>query len=144
MFSKTCEYAMRAMIFIAQKTRDGSRIGVKPIAAGIDSPEHFIAKILQDLSRKGLLQSVKGPNGGFYVDVDALQYSLADIVKVVDGDSFFTRCGLGLKRCSESQPCPLHDEFKKIRSETLSMLENARLETLIDQIDLHPLILKRT
>ncbi|MBL7758392.1 MAG: Rrf2 family transcriptional regulator, partial [Chitinophagaceae bacterium] len=51
MFSKTCEYAIRAMLFVAQKTKEGDRIGIKEIAKGIDSPEHFIAKILQDLSR---------------------------------------------------------------------------------------------
>ena len=68
MFSKTCEYAIRAMIFIAQKSKDGNKVGIKEIAKGIDSPEHFIAKILQDLGRRGLLQSAKGPNGGFYLD----------------------------------------------------------------------------
>lgn len=135
---------MRAMIFIAQNTKDGNRIGVKTIASGIDSPEHFIAKILQDLSRKGLLQSVKGPNGGFYLDKESLKCSLADIVKVVDGVKFFTGCGLGLNECSESQPCPLHNEFKKIRKDTLVMLQNARLDTLINQIHLQPLILKRS
>ena len=67
MFSKTCEYAIRAMIFIAQKSKDGSRVRIKEIAKGIDSPEHFIAKILQDLGKKKLLQSIKGPNGGFFL-----------------------------------------------------------------------------
>jgi len=65
MFSKTCEYAIRAMIFIAQKSKLG-RVGIKEIAEAIDAPEHFIAKILQELCRKGLLQSLKGPTGGFY------------------------------------------------------------------------------
>jgi Rrf2 family protein len=143
MFSRTCEYAMRAMIFIAQNSKQGNKIGVKTVAAGIDSPEHFIAKILQDLSKKGLLQSNKGPNGGFYLETESLNCSLADIVRAVDGDKFFTGCGLGLKQCSENSPCPLHNEFKKIREDTLSMLENARLDTLVNQIDIHPIILRR-
>lgn len=61
MFSKTCEYAIRALIYIAQKSKDGNRIGIKEIASGIDSPEYFIAKILQDLSRKNFVQSAKLP-----------------------------------------------------------------------------------
>ncbi len=65
MFSKTCEYAIRALIFVAQKSKNGGRTGIKEIANGIDSPEYFIAKILQDLSRKGFVQSAKGPTGGF-------------------------------------------------------------------------------
>ncbi len=129
MFSKTCEYAIRAMIFIAQKTKEGRRVGIKEIAKGIDSPEHFIAKILQELSRKGLLQSAKGPNGGFYLDNDSLDQPLADIVRAVDGDKIFQGCGLGLKQCSETHPCPIHHDFKKIRKGLLEMLEKAKVGT---------------
>ncbi len=127
MFSKTCEYAIRAMIFIAQKTDEGRRVGIKEIATGIDSPEHFIAKILQELSRKGVVQSAKGPNGGFYLDDHSLNQSLADIVRAVDGDKIFHGCGLGLKQCSESKPCPIHHEFKKIRKGLMEMLEKAKV-----------------
>lgn len=125
MFSKTCEYAIRAMIFIAQKSADGIKIGIKDISKGIDSPEHFIAKILQDLSRKGLVQSTKGPNGGFFLDESSKKNTLADIVKAVDGDKLFTGCGLGLKNCSEKKPCPLHDQFKIIRQKMHDMLQSA-------------------
>lgn len=135
MFSKTCEYAIRAMIFIAQHTKDGSKVGIREIAKGIDSPEHFIAKILQELSRKKLVQSLKGPTGGFYLDAAARKHSLADIVKVVDGDQLFSGCGLGLKKCSESHPCPIHHEFKKIRKEMQQMLEKAKLGEFTDKLE---------
>ena len=68
MFSKACEYAIRAMIFIAKKSGDGLVAGIVEIAKGIDAPRHFMAKILQELRRHGLVQSMKGPNGGFYID----------------------------------------------------------------------------
>lgn len=67
-FSKTCEYALRAVFFIAQKSEHGRKVGIREIAASIDSPEPFIAKILQDLSKRGLIQSAKGPTGGFHTD----------------------------------------------------------------------------
>jgi Rrf2 family protein len=124
MFSKACEYAIRAMLFIAQKSENGSKIGIKEISKGIDAPEHFLAKILQDLSRKDIVQSIKGPNGGFYLDEAGRKYTIADIVKAVDGDDLFIGCGLGLKVCSEKNPCPLHDEFKIIRKKIHSMLES--------------------
>lgn len=127
MFSKTCEYAIRAMIFVAHKSKDGEKIGIKEIAKGIDSPEHFIAKILQDLSKKGLIESLKGPNGGFYFDTETLNHSIADIVKAIDGDKLFSGCGLGLKECSELKPCPIHNEFKKVRDDIYNMLETAKL-----------------
>jgi Rrf2 family protein len=125
MFSKTCEYAIRAMLFIAQKSEQGNRIGIKEISKGVGAPEHFLAKILQDLSRKGMVQSIKGPNGGFFIDNSSRKITLADIVRTMDGDTLFTGCGLGLKICSEKNPCPLHDEFKVIRKKIHNMLESA-------------------
>lgn len=143
MFSKTCEYAIRAMIFIAQKSKDGHKVGIKEIAKGIDSPEHFIAKILQDLSRKNLVQSLKGPNGGFYFDAGAEKCSLADIVRVVDGDSLFSGCGVGLKKCNENKPCPIHFEFKKLRDDMKIMLEGANIIDFAHDLDLSKTFLKR-
>lgn len=135
MFSKTCEYAIRAILFIAQKSKDGDRVGIKEIAKGTDAPEHFIAKILQDLSRRGLIQSVKGPNGGFFLDKASLRFSLADVVKAVDGDKLFSGCGLGLKQCSETHPCPIHHEFKKVRKDILTMLEKAKVGEFHEQLE---------
>ncbi len=143
MFSKTCEYAIRAMIFIAQHSKDGNKIGIKEIAKGVDSPEHYIAKILQEICRQGLLQSVKGPNGGFYLDEKALKNSLADIVKAVDGDRLFTSCGLGLKQCSESYPCPIHHRFKLIRKNIEEMLKKASLGEFSEKLENSLVFLKR-
>src|SRR3546814_9185671 len=135
MFSKTCEYAIRAMIFIAKRSKDGEKAGIKEISKEIDSPESFIAKILQDLSRKGLVLSTKGPNGGFFLDERLLNGSLADIIKSVDGEKFFSGCGLGLKQCSESKPCPIHYQFKIIREEMRDMLEGAKLSSFTEQLE---------
>ena len=94
MFSKTCEYALRALIYVAQHSKNGDRVGIKDISKGISSPEFFIAKILQDLSRKGFVQSAKGPNGGFFMNDQNLEVSIAEIVKEIDGDKLFSGCGL--------------------------------------------------
>lgn len=134
MFSKTVEYAIRAVLFVAQKSEHGSKVGIKEISKGISAPEHFLAKILQDLSRKGLIQSIKGPNGGFYIEEASKKNTLADIVKAIDGDKLFTGCGLGLEICSEKNPCPLHDEFKVIRKKISQMLESATVGEFNDEL----------
>lgn len=121
-FSKTCEYALRAVLYIASKSQNGQRVGIKEIAENINSPEHFLGKILQKLSRQGIILSAKGPNGGFYIDTNGLNRPLADIIIVLEGDDLFTGCGMGLSYCSESNPCPLHNEFKKIRNQITHML----------------------
>jgi Rrf2 family protein len=134
-FSKTCD-AMRSVFFIAHRTAAGSRVGIKEIASGIESPEHFLAKILQDLSRKGIVQSVKGPNGGFYMDASTLKRPLSDVVEAIDGNSLFTGCGLGLAYCSESNPCPLHHEFKAIRNKIQQMLQDTSIADFNDDLNL--------
>jgi Rrf2 family protein len=143
MFSKTCEYAIRAILFIAQKSKQGVKVSIKDVAKGIDSPEFFLGKILQELSRKGIVKSLKGPTGGFYLDDESMQYSLADVVIAIDGDKIFNGCGLGLKQCSEKQPCPIHKEFKKIRSDIFQLLENSKLGEFNDLLDKRLAVLKR-
>jgi len=135
-FSKTCEYAIRSVFFIAHRTASGNKVGIKEIANGIDSPEHFLAKILQDLSRKGIVLSAKGPNGGFYMDDVALKRPLSDVVEAVDGNSIFTGCGLGLAQCSETNPCPLHHEFKAIRNQLKDLLEQTTIADFSESLNL--------
>lgn len=135
MFSKSCEYAIKAMIFLAQKSKDEMRVGLKEIAKGTDAPEHFIAKIMQDLSRKKLVHSVKGPNGGFYMDSRDLTNSIADIVKAIDGDNLYKDCVLGLKACSEKNPCPVHFEFKEIKKNLIKMIENNTIAGFNEKLD---------
>ncbi|WP_374950133.1 RrF2 family transcriptional regulator [Mucilaginibacter sp.] len=127
-FSKTCEYGIRAVFFIAHTTASGRRVGIKEIAGGIDSPEFFLAKILQDLSRKGIINSFKGPNGGFYIAPENLKRPLSDIVETIDGNGLFKGCALGLKQCSEINPCPLHEEFKAIRTRIHQMLNTNTID----------------
>lgn len=131
MFSKTCEYGIRATIFIASQSYQNTRVGLKDIAKKIDSPEAFTAKILQILSRNAIIRSIKGVGGGFEIPKETMnQITLAQIVTALDGDRVFTGCGLGLNFCSEDHPCPVHDKFKSIRNELAFMLENTNLEEL--------------
>ena len=131
MFSKACEYGIKASIYIALNSYDGIRVSLKEIAKEIDSPEAFTAKILQDLVRNKLINSVKGAYGGFEIEKHNIAtIKLAQIVNAIDGDSIYHGCGLGLNVCDENHPCPVHDQFKIIRNELKIMLENSNLEQL--------------
>lgn len=142
MFSKSAEYAIKAMIFVAQKSQEDTRVGIKEIAKSTDAPEHFIGKIMQELSRKRLVQSIKGPNGGFYMDEGNLQTSIADIVKALDGDGLYKDCVLGLKVCNEKSPCPVHFEYKKIKLDLLKMIENNTISSFKEKLDSKKYFLK--
>ncbi len=131
MFSKACEYAIKAVIIISLNSGKNKLTGVKEISEEIESPEAFTAKILQNLVKQEIISSKKGPNGGFFLNKKQIEkITLSDIVKAIDGDSLFVRCGLGLKQCSEKNPCPLHHEFKKIREQIKSLLESTPINTL--------------
>ncbi|WP_281226571.1 RrF2 family transcriptional regulator [Flavobacterium aquiphilum] len=131
MFSKTCEYGIRATIFIASQSYQNQRVGLKDIAKKIDSPEAFTAKILQILSKGNIINSVKGVGGGFEIPRETMrEVKLAQIVNALEGDRVFTGCGLGLTNCSDDHPCPMHEKFKSIRTELANMLENTNLEEL--------------
>ncbi len=143
MFSKTCEHAIRALLFIAKGANTNKRFSIKEIAAEIKAPVSFIAKILHELSKLGFVQSVKGPGGGFYLNEKSLNNSLSDIVVAIDGDKIFNGCGLGLAYCSEDKPCAIHFEFKKIRAEIFNMLENTRLINMQEQFLSRPFFLNK-
>jgi len=131
MFSKACEYGIKAAIFIATKSYEGKRVSPKEISTEIDSPQAFTAKILQALVKHNIVNSVKGAYGGFEIDKNNISnIKLAQIVNAIDGDSIYSGCGLGLEKCDENHPCPVHDKFKGVRDELKHMLEKTNLEEL--------------
>jgi Rrf2 family transcriptional regulator, iron-sulfur cluster assembly transcription factor len=131
MFSKACEYAIKASIFIAISSYNNKKVSPKEISEEIDSPKAFTAKILQELAKNEIIKSTKGPYGGFEIDKNKISsIKLSKIVKAIDGDSIFKGCGLGLESCDEDHPCPVHDKFKIVRTELRDMLENTNLEQL--------------
>ncbi len=131
MFSKACEYGIRASIYIASQSHKEKRSSLKTIAKQIGSPEAFTAKILQQLSKNNIISSVKGPNGGFEIEKKLIgKVKLSQIVLAIDGDSIYKGCGLGLKECSEKVPCPVHHQFKAIRNSIIHMLESTNLTEL--------------
>jgi len=131
MFSKACQYAIRAIVYIATHASEGRSISLREIAREISSPEAFTAKILQELVRNNLINSIKGPNGGFDMDKKQLnRVKLSQVVYAIDGDNIYKGCGLGMTACSEKEPCPVHDKFKVIRNELRVMLEKTTVYEL--------------
>ncbi|MGB1308861.1 MAG: RrF2 family transcriptional regulator [Oceanihabitans sp.] len=131
MFSKACEYGIRASIFIAKNSYESRRVSPKEISKEINSPQAFTAKILQALVKSNIINSVQGAYGGFEIHKeDIATIKLSHIVEAIDGDSVYSCCGLGLETCDENHPCPVHDKFKDIREGLKNMLENTNLEEL--------------
>ncbi|MCO5235272.1 MAG: Rrf2 family transcriptional regulator [Chitinophagaceae bacterium] len=115
MLSLTCKTAIKAVIYLASKQESGVRTGIIEIAEYIGASEHTVGKLLQTLVKRRVINSVKGPSGGFFISEKQLNQPIMDIVAAIDGDDVFKECGLGLSKCSSAHPCPIHNEYKTAR-----------------------------
>jgi Rrf2 family transcriptional regulator, iron-sulfur cluster assembly transcription factor len=135
MFSKSCKYGLQAMLYIVLHAKEGKNIGLKEIAKDQEMPVHFLSKILQLLVKHKLISSTKGPNGGFYLLKSPRKITLLEIVKIIDGSDIFNQCGIGLKKCSDKAPCPIHNEYKIIKDDIKQILSKKSLVELCEDID---------
>ena len=135
MFSKSCEYGLRAVIYIAQQTNQNVKVSLATVSEEINSPQAFTGKILQQLTKNKIVKSIKGPYGGFIVEPKKMQTKISEVVYLFDGDNIYNGCGLGLKQCDANSPCPLHYKFVEIRNNLKVMLESTTLQVLVNEIN---------
>ncbi|MBS1683088.1 MAG: Rrf2 family transcriptional regulator [Bacteroidetes bacterium] len=135
MFTKACEYALRAALYVSIKSVGGLRSGIAEIAKEIDAPQPFTAKILQTLTREKIISSTKGPNGGFFIHPKSKPITLNSIVKAIDGtDDALHTCTLGLKECSDKYPCPIHGEVKLYKAHLRKVMRETTVQSLAQSI----------
>lgn len=130
MLSKSCQYALRAVVYIAEESSTTQLVGAQQMAESLQIPKHFLSKILQQLSRNKLISSTKGPNGGFYLSRENEQVTIDRIIEVIDGPGLFTACVLGLPSCSSAHPCPLHEQAVGYRDGLYHKLKNLTIREL--------------
>lgn len=115
MLSNTCKTAIKAVIYLCSKFEKEENSGIKEIAEFINANEHTVGKILQTLVKQNVINSLKGPTGGFYISKEQRNQPIIQIVEAIDGKQIFKSCGLGLSQCSPAHPCPIHNEYKEAR-----------------------------
>lgn len=136
MFSKATEYALRATIYIAQKSSAEKKLSIDEIAKAIDSPVSFTAKILQSLTPGNkLISSIRGPNGGFFITEKAKGMPVRAVLKAMGESEILDKCVLGLNKCSEAKPCPMHNQYKIIKHQLIRLFETKTIQQLADDIN---------
>ena len=143
MLSISCKYALRAAVYLMAHANGIVKAGIKEIAEEIEANEHTTGKILQLLAKEGIIESAKGPNGGFYFRANSKKIYLIDIVQLVDGVQFFFECGLGLHQCSERRPCPIHHTYKVSREKLYNEFSSITIQKLAADIEKGEAFLKR-
>lgn len=115
MLSLTCKTAIKAVIYLSNKSKSAQKVGIKEVAKQINANEHTVGKALQKLVKNDVINSSKGPTGGFFLSQYQQNQPIYAIVETIEGQDVFKQCGLGLSQCSESRPCPIHNEYKIAR-----------------------------
>lgn len=134
MLSYSCKTAIKAVIYLSSKSAQGDKAGIKEIAEHINASEHTVGKILQTLARQGIINSVKGPSGGFFINEQQQDQSISNIVETIEGKQAFKECGLGLSQCSAAHPCPIHDEYKIARDLIEKLFNEKKVRDLCDPV----------
>lgn len=131
--SRTSQYAVQAMIYIATKPR-GEPVLNRDIAAYLNVPPAYLAKIMQSLCKGNLLYSYRGRLGGFCLREGMEKTDLMQILTMTEGVGFTQDCLLGLKVCSDATACPMHTKWKPIKEKILHLLEEQTLEKLAKSV----------
>lgn len=129
MISKSSKYAIKAVLYLALHTNEEKKVMVKDIAIPINVPQAYIAKLLQELSKKGIISSTRGPKGGFYVSEANRKNTIMDIIYIIDGANKLGPCMMSLKNCDQDKPCPLHASIYPIKTK---LIENFKNKKIID------------
>ena len=130
MLSNSSKYAVKAVLFLALNSSEENKVMVKDIAEPINVPQAYIAKLLQELAKEGIISSARGSKGGFYLNESNLNTTLMNIIHVIDGDKRLNTCMLSLEKCNKEKPCPLHKILYPSRSNILSSLKSKTIKEL--------------
>lgn len=126
LYSKPCEYGIRVMVSLANSTETNA-IAAHEISKRENIPLPMMGKILQDLRRKKLIESQRGPGGGFFLARPPDTILLRDVVEAIDGLDRFKQCVLGMPQCNEKSPCLLHSSWKEAKTHITNYMDTTTL-----------------
>ena len=135
MFLKSTEYAIRATLYIAKNGDIDRKLSIQEISKAINSPQAFTAKILQTLSANAIVLSTPGPKGGFYMTDKARNLSMNSLLNAIGEGRFFDKCILGLNKCSDVKPCPMHAQYKPLKEKLRKMFDEKTIGSLAQKLD---------
>ena len=130
MLSQTAQYALRAIVYIAEFGTD-EPVLARNIAHDLGIPKQYLSSILRDAVRAGLLSSTRGKGGGFQLSRSKGRIRLLDVFKPYDDVPPRTACPLGRPRCNDDDPCVFHDYWKPVSAAYRAMLEETTLDDVL-------------
>jgi Rrf2 family protein len=132
-FSKSFGYALRGTLYVAMMSDENRKIRIDEIASRLSVPRHFLGKIMNKVAKKTILDSSKGPHGGFSLNATTLNTSILSIVEATDGLEKFDSCVLRLKKCNPEYPCPLHYLMGSYKTDLVTVLTGTNIGSLLKE-----------
>lgn len=134
MLSQACKYAIRALLYLGVESDVDNKLGSQKIAEELEVPKPFLAQLLRNLATMKVISSTKGPGGGFYLDESNLQKNIWDVIEIIDGPQKFDECYLGLQKCDDAHPCPVHHLHSPFKKKIISDFKEKTISDYINEI----------
>lgn len=135
MISNNSKTAIKAVIYLCSQFDSDTKSSIKDVATFINANEHTVAKILQQLVKDDIINSIKGPSGGFFISTKQQSLPIINIVQAIEGSKVFKSCGLGLSNCSAQHPCPIHDDYKQARDIVEDLFKSKKVADLCGPVN---------
>jgi Rrf2 family transcriptional regulator, iron-sulfur cluster assembly transcription factor len=123
------EYAIRGVIYLAQQA-PGKISLISEIAEATGAPQTFLAKILQNFAKIGIVNSYRGTGGGFTLGRSPSKITLREVVEAVEGPIMPNRCLIGSGSCDRDDQCNVHPVWRKVQGQVIEILDSVTLEEL--------------
>lgn len=130
MLSDTAEYALRAVLYIAQHGAEAP-VRAEEVSSALGVPRNYLSKTLHVLAREGILASTRGPRGGFQLGSDPDELHLYAVVAPFDRLQPGRSCILGRPQCNDRNPCPAHERWKGISDRVSTFFRSTTVGDLI-------------
>lgn len=128
-FSKTTEYALRALTLMAGEPEE--LFSSDRLHSELQIPKKYLQRLLTDLSKNGLIESMRGKYGGFRLARNSSKIYLSEIIEAVEGFKTEPTCFFGFGHCINTTPCTMHDIWEKSQTEMIKVLSTTKLSELI-------------
>ena len=127
LFTTATGYALRALAALPE---DGSYCLAKDLSTQLVLPGPYLAKILQGLVQANILESVRGPKGGFRLTRPAHRITVGEVVIAMEGSASLDGCIMGFPTCGGDHPCPLHEAWGAVKAQVASSMTEATIRDL--------------
>jgi len=130
--TKKADYGLMALKYLAEHPEKVA-LSAKDVADAYGIPAQLLAKILQTLTKCGLLRSHAGMNGGYALAKDAREISAYEVIHAIDGPFFITSCTKGTKSCELTPSCTIKEPLARVNETIAGVLRSISIQDLAEE-----------